>query len=58
MEMITTIMVYKFTALSRQEIEAMLELNLKKTRVYQEAKAEGREEGHIEGERSPTWKCG
>ncbi len=41
MEMITTIMVYKFTNLSRQEIEAMLGLNLQETRVYQEAKEDG-----------------
>lgn len=56
MEMITTVMVYKFTALSRQEIEAMLGLDLQETRVYQEAKQEGREEGREvgreEGERS------
>lgn len=44
-EMVTTIMVYKFTHLSRQEVEAMLDIKLQETRVYQEAKAEGREEG-------------
>lgn len=44
MEMITTIMVYKFTNLSRQEVEAMLGITLGQTRVYQEAKEEGREE--------------
>lgn len=64
MEIITTIMVYKFTNLSRREIEAMLGLKLQETRVYQEAKAEGeqigeergrqegRKEGRQEGERS------
>ncbi len=41
MEMITTIMVYRFTNLSRQEIEAMLGLNLQQTRFYQEAKEDG-----------------
>lgn len=41
MDMITTIMVYKFTNLSRQEIEAMIGVRLQETRVYQEAKAEG-----------------
>lgn len=59
MEMITTIMVYKFANLSRREIEAMLGLNLQETRVYQEAKAEGeqigeqrgRQEGRQEGEK-------
>lgn len=51
-EMITTIMVYKFTNLSRQEVETMLGITLQQTRVYQEAKEEGREEGRQEGERS------
>ncbi|MDK3156551.1 Rpn family recombination-promoting nuclease/putative transposase [Kamptonema cortianum] len=45
LEMITTIMTYKFANLSRQEVEAMLGITLQQTRVYQEAKAEGREEG-------------
>jgi len=49
MEMITTIMVYKFTNLSRREIEAMLGLNLQETRVYQEAKAEGEQIGEQRG---------
>jgi predicted transposase/invertase (TIGR01784 family) len=44
MEMLTTIMVYKFTNLSRQEVETMLGITLGQTRVYQEAKEEGREE--------------
>jgi predicted transposase/invertase (TIGR01784 family) len=39
---IGTIMVYKFAKLTRQEIEAMLELgSFKKTRVYQETLEEG-----------------
>ncbi|WP_281063357.1 hypothetical protein [Leptolyngbya sp. Cla-17] len=38
--MLTTIMVYKFTNLSRQEIETMLGISLQQTRVYQEAKEE------------------
>ena len=49
MEMITTIMVYKFTNLSRREIEAMLGLKLQETRVYQEAKAEGEQIGEQRG---------
>ena len=50
LEFIETIVVYKFPNLSREEIEAMLNLNLlKQTRVYQEAKAEGKEEGKLEG---------
>ena len=46
----TTIAVYKFSSLSREEVEAMLGLTLEQTRVYQEAKAEGREEGREERE--------
>jgi predicted transposase/invertase (TIGR01784 family) len=42
-EMITTIMVYKFEALSRIEVESMLGITLKETRVYREIKQEGRE---------------
>lgn len=38
MEMVTTIMVYKFTNMSRQEVEAMLGVSLQQTRVYQEAR--------------------
>jgi predicted transposase YdaD len=45
MEMIATIMVYEFTNLSRQEFDAMLGLQLADTRVYREAKEEGRQEG-------------
>jgi predicted transposase YdaD len=48
-EMITTIMVYKFTQLSRREIEQMMGLRLEDTRVYREAKEEGRQEGLQEG---------
>lgn len=53
--MITTIVVYKFTHLSRQEAEAMLGItSLQETRFYQEAKedglAEGRAEGRAEGQ--------
>ncbi len=43
-ELIKTIMIYKFTHLSRTEVEAMLGLTLQETRVYQEAKAEGRQD--------------
>ncbi|MBE9008430.1 Rpn family recombination-promoting nuclease/putative transposase [Fortiea sp. LEGE XX443] len=49
-DIITTIAVYKFSSLSREEVEAMLGLTLEETRVYQEAKAEGREEGREERE--------
>lgn len=48
LEFIETIVVYKFPNLSREEIETMLNLNLlKETKVYQEAKAEGEEEGEL-----------
>jgi predicted transposase YdaD len=50
--MITTILVYKFTHLTRRGAEAMLGINLQETRFYQEAKEDGREEGREEGERS------
>ncbi len=48
LDIITTIAVYKFSSLSREEVEAMLGLTLEQTRVYQEAKAEGREEREVE----------
>ncbi|MEH1930899.1 hypothetical protein [Nostoc sp.] len=40
--------VYKFANLSREEVEAMLGVKLEETRVYQEAKQEGREELKLE----------
>ena len=49
MEMVTAIMVYQFAQLSREEIEVMLNLRLDETRVYREAKEEGRLEGREEG---------
>jgi predicted transposase/invertase (TIGR01784 family) len=50
LELIETIFVYKFPNLSRQEVEEMLGLSsLKQTKVYQEALAEGRLEGRLEG---------
>jgi predicted transposase/invertase (TIGR01784 family) len=48
MEMISTILIYKFTTLSRDEVNAMLGYTideLKQTRVYQEAKEEGEQRG-------------
>lgn len=50
-EVITTIVVYKFSNLSREEVEAMLGVNLTETRIYRDAKEEGRQEGQQEGER-------
>ena len=50
MELIKTIIVYKFERLSREEIEAMLGLaDLKRTKVYQEALEEGLEQGLSQG---------
>jgi predicted transposase/invertase (TIGR01784 family) len=52
MEMISTILIYKFTTLSRDEVNAMLGYTLdelKQTRVYQEAKAEGQQEAEQRG---------
>ena len=43
-DLIGTIMVYKFTNLSRQEIDAMLGITLQETRVYREAREEGKDE--------------
>jgi predicted transposase YdaD len=40
MDMISTIVVYKFTHLSRQEVDAMLGVRVQATRVYQEAREE------------------
>ncbi len=44
MELITTIMVYKFEGKSQREVEEMLGITLRETQVYREIKEEGREE--------------
>lgn len=50
LELIETILVYKFPKMSRKEIEAMFSLSeLKQTRVYQEAREEGEQKGRQEG---------
>jgi predicted transposase/invertase (TIGR01784 family) len=49
-DVISTIMVYKFSNLSRDEVDTMLGIELQQTRVYQEARAEGRNEGETIGE--------
>jgi predicted transposase/invertase (TIGR01784 family) len=51
-EMIVTIIAYKFETLSQTEVESMLGITLKETRVYREIKEEGREEGREEEARS------
>ena len=51
LEIVSTIMVYKFTELSREEVDAMLGYKideLKQTRVYRDARQEGRDEGRRE----------
>lgn len=49
LELVETIVVYKFPQKSRQELEAMLGLgDLKKTRFYQEAEQEGERKAKIE----------
>jgi predicted transposase/invertase (TIGR01784 family) len=49
LELIETIVIYKFPQLSYQEIEAMLNLEeIKQTRVYQDAKSEGLQQGKLE----------
>ncbi|BAC08224.1 DUF4351 domain-containing protein, partial [Thermosynechococcus vestitus] len=51
-ELITTIVLYKFTELSREEVLRMLGFTteeLKRTRFYREVYAEAREEGLQEG---------
>ena len=48
---IETVLIYKFPQLSRQEIEAMFNYSdLKKTRVYRDAKQEGLQIGEQRGE--------
>ncbi|MBE9049339.1 Rpn family recombination-promoting nuclease/putative transposase [Nostocales cyanobacterium LEGE 11386] len=50
LELIETILVYKFPSMNREEIESMFSLSdLKQTKVYQEAKQEGIQEGRQEG---------
>lgn len=50
LELVETVIIYKFPELSRQEVEQMLGLSeLKQTRVYQEALEEGLERGREEG---------
>jgi predicted transposase YdaD len=49
METVATIMVYKFTQLTRAEVDAMLGVTLQETRVYQDAFAEGEVSGEAKG---------
>jgi predicted transposase/invertase (TIGR01784 family) len=50
LDLIETLLVYKFSELSREEIEVMFQLtDLRQTRVFQEALEEGKKEGKDEG---------
>ncbi len=46
---VSTIMVYKFSNLSRDEVDAMLGIELEQTRVYREAVAVGETIGEVRG---------
>jgi predicted transposase/invertase (TIGR01784 family) len=48
-DLVSTIIVYKFGNLSREEVDAMLGIELQQTRVYQDAKAEGESIGEVRG---------
>ncbi len=48
-DLVSTIISYKFATLTREEIEAMLQISLEESRVYRDAKTEGRVEGRVEG---------
>lgn len=49
-ELIETIIIYKLPRLSREEIQAMLQVDdIRKSKVYQEAKEEGLKEGIEQG---------
>ena len=45
-------MVYRFEQLTQAEVESMLGITLKETRVYREIKEEGREEARGENHQS------
>ena len=48
-EVVATIVSYRFETLSRREVEAMLDITIQETRIYQEIKEEGWQEGRQEG---------
>jgi predicted transposase YdaD len=47
-------LLYKFTNLTRMEVEAMLGITFQETRVYKDAKAEGEKIGELLGEQRGT----
>ena len=51
LDIIETILMYKFADLSREELQAMLGLDeFKQSRLYQDIKQEGKQEGLVQGE--------
>jgi predicted transposase YdaD len=46
-DLISTIIVYKFGSLSRDEVDAMLGIELEQTRVYREAEQKGELKGEL-----------
>jgi len=58
LQIIETILIYKFPRMNREDIEAIFGLSeLKQTRFYQEAKEEGRQEGREEGRQEGEHKA-
>jgi predicted transposase/invertase (TIGR01784 family) len=49
-DMVAAIIWHRFEKVSRQEIEAMLDIKTQETRLYREGQQEGRQEGRQEGE--------
>ena len=49
-DMVATIMWHRFEKLTRKEIEAMLDITTKETRLYREGLQDGRQEGRQEGQ--------
>ncbi|WP_347239106.1 DUF4351 domain-containing protein [Sphaerospermopsis sp. FACHB-1094] len=47
LEMITTIMMYRFENLTLREVQVMLGISLERSRTYQEIKQEGRQESAL-----------
>jgi predicted transposase YdaD len=47
-DLVSTIIVYKFTELTRDEVNRMLGVELSQSRVYRDAVAEGKIEGKVE----------
>jgi predicted transposase YdaD len=54
--LVSTIILYKFNTLSRDEVDLMLGIELQQTRVYQEASAEGEVKGRTNEGRSLVLK--